>query len=152
MTALARLRRRVGKGEMWALVAALGYALNHIFLRVALRGYDLHNTVGSTLQAMPTLLLTLVVGWGIRRRDRGHLPPWADRKLAAGLLGSGLLLFVVSVPMLFGAFRAGGVLITSRSLAPRCSGGRRWPRCCCGSRSPGPWLSACWSACWASRC
>ena len=66
--------------KMWALVAALGYALNHIFLRVALSGYDLHNTVGSTLQAVPTLLLTLVVGWGIRRRDKGHLSPWADHR------------------------------------------------------------------------
>jgi drug/metabolite transporter (DMT)-like permease len=103
----------VGKGEVWALVAAVGYALNHIFLRVALSGYDLNNMVGSTMQAVPALLLALVVGWGIRRQDRGHVPPWRNGKIAAGLLGSGLMLFVVSVPLLFGAFRTGGVLITS---------------------------------------
>jgi drug/metabolite transporter (DMT)-like permease len=98
---------------MWALLAAAGYALNHIFLRVALRGYDLDNMVGATAQAVPTLALTAVVGWAVKRSDRGKVPPWGDRLLALGLVGSGLLLFVVSVPLLFGAFRLGGVLVTS---------------------------------------
>jgi len=113
MTAKERRGGRLGRGEAWALVSAAAYALNHIFLRVALRGYDLNNMVGATAQAVPTLVFSLVAGWGIRRRGKDTLAPWGDWRLGAGLVGSGLLLFVVATPLLFGAFREGGVLVTS---------------------------------------
>ena len=113
MSESARPVGRIGRGEAWALVAAVAYALNHIFLRMALRGYDLNNMVGATAQAVPTLLFSLIAGWGIKRKDKNSVAPWGDWKLAAGLVASGLLLFVVATPLLFGSFREGGVLVTS---------------------------------------
>ena len=113
MTEGTQAAGRIGRGEAWALVSAVAYALNHIFLRVALRGYDLNNMVGATAQAAPALLFALIAGWGIKRETKHRVAPWSDWRLAAGLVGSGLLLFVVATPLLFGSFREGGVLITS---------------------------------------
>ena len=107
------LSAHLGRGEMWALLSAAAYALNHIFLRIALGAYELNNTVAATVQAAPTLLLTAVLGlWSIRK-DRRKASIGHDWKLVGALLGNGLLLFVVATPLLFAAFREGGVLVTS---------------------------------------
>lgn len=102
-----------GRGEVWALGSALAYALNHVFLGVAVRGHGLNNVVVSSLQALPTFLFALVAGWGARRRTPGVVSPLADAKLAGALVGTGLLLFAVANPLLFAALDAGGVLVTS---------------------------------------
>jgi drug/metabolite transporter (DMT)-like permease len=112
MTAERTRSRRLGKGEIWALVAAVGYALNHVLLNVALAGYELDNMVAATVQAFPALLAAAILGWGIRGKD-GRVSPLADWKLAGAAVLGGLLLLVVGAPLLFGAFRKGGVLITS---------------------------------------
>ena len=77
---------RLGKGEMWAIVAATGYALNHVLLNVALGGYELDNTVAATIQALPALLATLVLGWGVRGKD-GRVSPVGDWRLAGSAVG-----------------------------------------------------------------
>jgi len=111
-----RIRGRsmhIGRGEMWALVAAAGYAANHLFLRIALAGYDLHNSVAATIQALPNILLCLVLGFRAGARSGPRVSPLRDWRLSATLIGSGLLLLVVATPLLFEAFRQGGVLITT---------------------------------------
>jgi drug/metabolite transporter (DMT)-like permease len=103
----------LGKGELWALAAALAYALYQVFLRVAVWGHDLNNMVGATVQAIPILLFSVVMGWVVKRSDRGTVSPLSDWRLIGALVANGLLLFVVATPLLFGALRLGGVLVTS---------------------------------------
>jgi drug/metabolite transporter (DMT)-like permease len=104
---------RFGRGEFWALGAALAYALYQVFLRVAVRGGGLHTYVGATVQALPTLLFCLVMGWAIKRRSAATASPFSNWRLIGALILSGLLLFVVATPLFFEALRKGGVLITS---------------------------------------
>jgi drug/metabolite transporter (DMT)-like permease len=105
---------RLGKGELWALAAALSYALYQVFLRVAVRGDQLNNMVGTTVQAIPLLLFSLAMIWVTKRSDRDTtVSPFSDWKLIGALVFNGLLLFVVATPLLFGALREGGVLITT---------------------------------------
>jgi DME family drug/metabolite transporter len=104
---------RLSRGELWALGAALGYALYQVFLRVAVRGDELNDMVGATVQAIPILLFSVAMSWFVKRRDRGTVSPWSDWKLMGALVANGLLLFVVATPLLFAALRLGGVLITS---------------------------------------
>jgi drug/metabolite transporter (DMT)-like permease len=106
-------RVRLGRGELWALSAALAYALNHVFLGVAVRGHEINNVVVSSLQGMPTFLFALAVGWGTKRRNADAVSPLDDWRLALALAGTGLLLFAVANPLFFAALEAGGVLITS---------------------------------------
>ena len=106
-------RIRLGRGELWALAAALCYALYQVFLRNAVRGDELNNMVGTTVQAIPLLLFSLAMGWVVKRSDRGTVSPFSDWKLIGALVFNGLLLFVVATPLLFGALREGGVLITT---------------------------------------
>jgi DME family drug/metabolite transporter len=104
---------RFGRGEFWALGAALAYALYQVFLRVAVRGGGLNTYVGATVQALPTLLFCLVMGWVIQRRSTAAVSPFSDWRLIGALILSGLLLFVVATPLFFKALEMGGVLITS---------------------------------------
>jgi drug/metabolite transporter (DMT)-like permease len=104
---------RLGRGELWALGAALSYALYQVFLRVAVRGDELNDMVGTTVQAIPILLFSVAMSWFVKRRDRGMVSPLSDWKLMGALVANGLLLFVVATPLLFAALRLGGVLITS---------------------------------------
>ena len=106
-------RVRLGRGELWALGAALAYGLYQIFLRVAVRGDELNTMVGATVQAIPVLLFSVAMGWFVKRSDRGTVSPFSDWRLIGALIVNGLLLFVVATPLLFAALREGGVLITS---------------------------------------
>jgi drug/metabolite transporter (DMT)-like permease len=103
----------LGKGEVWALAAALGYALYQVLLRVAVRGESLNNMVGATVQAIPVLLFSVAMGWVINRRGKETTSPFSDWRLIGTLVVNGLLLFVIATPLLFAALRKGGVLITS---------------------------------------
>jgi drug/metabolite transporter (DMT)-like permease len=111
-----RIPRRsipVGQGELWALGAALAYALYQVFLRVAVWGTEVNNLVGATVQAIPILLLAAGMGWVIKRPRADSVSPLSDWKLIWSLVLNGLLLFVVATPLLFAALREGGVLIAS---------------------------------------
>jgi len=103
----------LGKGELWALMAALAYALNNIFVRAAIRDYDLNDWMGVSLRAAPTFLFTLVMGLGARQRNPQAVSPASNWRLVTMLVGYGLLTFVIANPLLFAALRAGGVLVAS---------------------------------------
>jgi len=103
----------LGKGELWALAAALAYALNNIFVRVAVRDYDLNYMMGVSLRATPTFLFALLMGLRNKQRNPQAVSPISNWKLAAMLIGYGLLTFVIANPLLFAALRAGGVLVAS---------------------------------------
>lgn len=105
-------RIHLGKGEAWALAAALGYALYQVFLGVAMQG-EVHNVVAATVQAIPVLLFATAIGWVINRRGKQTTSPFSDWRLIGALVCNGLLLFVVATPLLFESLRKGGVLITS---------------------------------------
>jgi len=107
------LHLHLGKGELWALVAAVAYGLNNIFVRVAVRDYDLNDLMGVSLRAAPTFLFALLMGLRARGRNPHATSPIDDWRLAAMLIGYGLLTFVVANPLLFAALRAGGVLVAS---------------------------------------
>ena len=105
-------RIHLGKGEVWALGAALGYALYQVFLGSAMRG-EVHNMVAATVQAIPVLLFASAMGWFINRRGKETASPFSDWRLIGALVCNGLLLFVVATPLMFESLRKGGVLITS---------------------------------------
>ena len=105
-------RIHLGKGEVWALAAAFGYALYQVFLGVAMQG-EVDNSVAATVQAIPVLLFATAMGWVINRRGKQTTSPFSDWRLIGALVCNGLLLFVVATPLLFESLRKGGVLITS---------------------------------------
>lgn len=105
-------RVHLGRGELWALAAASGYALYQVFLGAAMQG-DVHNTVGATVQAIPLLLFATVMGWFINRRGKTTTSPLSEWRLIGALVCNGLLLFVAATPLLFESLRKGGVLIAS---------------------------------------
>lgn len=113
MRSISLFRLRLGRGELWALAAAVAYALNNIFIRVAVRDYDLNDMMGVSLRAMPTFLFAFVIGLGTKKRDPDATSPTSDLKLAAMLVGYGLLTFVIANPLLFAALRTGGVLVAT---------------------------------------
>jgi drug/metabolite transporter (DMT)-like permease len=106
-------RARFGGGEIWALAAALAYALYQVFLRVAVRGDELNSMVGTTVQAIPLLLFSVVMGWFVKRSDRSQVSALRDWKIMGALVANGLLIYVVATPLLLAAMRLGGVLIAS---------------------------------------
>ena len=104
---------RLGGGEIWALAAALAYALYQVFLRVAVRGDELNSMVGTTVQAIPLLLFSVAMGWFVKRSDRSQFSALRDWKIMGALVANGLLIYVVATPLLLAAMRQGGVLIAS---------------------------------------
>lgn len=104
---------RLGPGELWALGGALAYALNHVFLNVAVHGHELNYRVGAIVQSLPLLVFAFLMWPSAKRRDPEVISPFATAGVAASVIGNSVLMFVVAAPLLFGAFRAGGVLVTS---------------------------------------
>ena len=102
----------LGRGELWALVAAFGYALYQVFLGAAMQG-EVHDVVGATVQAIPLLVFATAMGWFINRKGKSTVSPFADWRLIGALVANGLLIFVIATPLLFASLRAGGVLIAS---------------------------------------
>jgi drug/metabolite transporter (DMT)-like permease len=105
-------RVHLGRGEVWALAAAIGYALYQVFLGAAMQG-EVHNVVAATVQAIPLLLFATAMGWVIDRRGKETTSPFSDWRLIGALACNGLLLFVIATPLMFESLRRGGVLITS---------------------------------------
>ncbi len=103
----------LGKGELWALSAALFYALNGVFTGLAVQGHGLNYTLGVSLRATPIFLFVLVMGWGAQRRNPNTVSPLSDWRLLAPLVGYGVLTFVIANPLLFAALEKGGILIAS---------------------------------------
>ncbi len=106
-------RVQFGRGELWALGAALSYALTNVFTGVAVRGHDLNYMLGVSLRATPVFLFALVMGLGARRRRPDTVSPLSDWRLLAPLVGYGVLTFVVANPLLFAALQEGGIMVTS---------------------------------------
>jgi drug/metabolite transporter (DMT)-like permease len=104
---------QLSRGEIWALVAAVAYAMNNIFVRAAIRDYDLNDLMGVSLRAAPTFLFTLFMGTRVRRRNSEATSPASNWQLMTMLVGYGILTFVIANPLLFSALRAGGVLVAS---------------------------------------
>lgn len=113
MTSDSDMNARFGRGELWALGGALGYALNHVFLNVAIHGHELDYRIGATVQAIPLLVFALAMWPSARRRDPQVVSPLARWDLAASVIANSVLMFVLAAPLLFAAFRAGGVLVTT---------------------------------------
>jgi drug/metabolite transporter (DMT)-like permease len=113
MRSISRFQLHLGRGELWALAAAVAYALNSILIRIAVRDYAMNDMMGVSLQAMPTFLFASVMGLGTKKRNPDATSPTSDLKLTAMLVGFGLLTFVIANPLLFAALRTGGVLVAT---------------------------------------
>jgi drug/metabolite transporter (DMT)-like permease len=98
---------------MWALVSALSYALSTLFLRIAVRDYELNYLMGAVLRATPTFLFTSIVGLRMGRRDPASRSPFSDWRPLAMLVAYGALTFVLGNPTYFAALQVGGVLIAT---------------------------------------
>jgi len=105
--------RLVGRGEAWALVGALFYALNNVFSGMATRAYPLNSFLGAALRALPMLVVSLVFGFVVRHGAARTASPIAERRVFGSLVVSGLLVYVIGGPLLFTALREGGVPITT---------------------------------------
>jgi drug/metabolite transporter (DMT)-like permease len=114
-TGLAALRRIAGRyrGEMWALVSAFCYAFNTLFIRLAVRDYDVDHLMGVVLRALPTFLFTTFMGWRLGRRDTQAVSPFSRWRLALLLVTYGILTFAIANPLHFLALRTGGVLVAT---------------------------------------
>ncbi|MBU0495327.1 MAG: DMT family transporter [Chloroflexi bacterium] len=110
---MTRFRILLGRGELWALISALAYALTAILTRVAVQGYDLNYSLGVTLRASPTLLFALIMGWWVKRDNPRAVSIRGNRVLVLMLAAYGLLTFVIGNPMHFAALQTGGVLIAT---------------------------------------
>lgn len=106
-------RLRLGRGEFWALSGALFYSLSNVFTGVAVRGTGLSDQLGVSLRTLPTLILSLAIGWGRERRRRARLSPFADGRVLLALIVSGLFTFTIGGSLMFAAMRYGGVLVTT---------------------------------------
>lgn len=106
-------RAVVGRGEVYALLGALAYALNNVLSGMATRNYPLNHFLGAASRAMPMLLVTLVLGFGPKRNRSKSWSAIGDWRTVASLLVIGLLVYVVGGPLLFAALREGGVLVAT---------------------------------------
>lgn len=117
MSEVSKKRGRVDlscyKGELWALLAALGYALSSLFARVAVRDYPLNFMMGASVRALPTFLFALYMVWRLSNRPEKTVSPFSDWRLVAMLVGYGLLTFLLGNPLLLRALQLGGVLIAT---------------------------------------
>lgn len=101
----------LGRGEQWAIVAAISYTIVNVMLRAASVSVDPY--VGSVLRQIPVAMLAfgaIVIG---RRRD---LIPgdstFIGWRFVAALFAGGFLSFFVGNVMYFGGLTEGGLGIT----------------------------------------
>lgn len=102
-----------GIGEIWALGSAFAYALDNVFVSVAIRGYGLDNVLGASLRSTPVLIFCILMGFRAARKPTKTLSPFSDLKIMAALIGYGVCSFAIANPLLFAAFNKGGVLVAS---------------------------------------
>lgn len=103
----------LGRGELWALVGALCYALSNVFSGSATHGRNLNPLLGAGMRALPTLFLCSALGWRARRQKPAPTSPLADWRIAGALVACGLAVFVTGGTLLFMALQLGGVAVTS---------------------------------------
>ncbi|MGD1991736.1 MAG: DMT family transporter [Anaerolineae bacterium] len=113
MSLRGSMNLRPYRGEIWALISAIAYALSTLFLRIAVRDYDLNYLMGVTLRALPTFLFALGAGVRISRSGSDYVSPFVHWALVAMLAGYGVLTFIVGNPLHLAALRAGGVLVAT---------------------------------------
>ena len=106
-----------GRGEAWALGAAFAYGLDNVFAANAVRGTGIDSILGAGLRSVPVLTFALIMALTTPRRNPKAVSPFTDWKIVAALIGNGLLTFTIGNPLLFSAFRAGGVLVATPLVA-----------------------------------
>jgi drug/metabolite transporter (DMT)-like permease len=106
-----------GKGELWALGAALAYGLDNVFAANAVRGTGIDSILGAGLRSIPVWTFALIMALTTPRRNPKATSPFSDWKLVAALMGYGVLTFGIGNPLLFAAFRAGGVQVATPVVA-----------------------------------
>ncbi len=106
-----------GLGELWALGGALAYGLDNVFAANAVRGSGIDSVLGAGLRSVPVLIFASVMALTTPRRNPKATSPFTDWRLVAALVGNGLLTFLIGNPLLFAAFRAGGVLVATPLVA-----------------------------------
>lgn len=100
-----------GRGERWALVAALAYTVVNVMLRAAAPSID--SALGSLIRLVPVLVVAwVVVGREGAREFRPGQPAFIGWRLISLLLMGGAASFVVGNVLYFGALREGGLGIT----------------------------------------
>jgi drug/metabolite transporter (DMT)-like permease len=106
-----------GTGELWALGAALAYSLDNVFAANAVRGTGIDSILGAGLRSIPVLIFALIMALTTPRRNPKALSLFTDWKLVAAVMGNGVLTFGIGNPLLFAAFRAGGVAVATPIVA-----------------------------------
>ncbi len=106
-----------GMGELWALGGALAYGLDNVFAANAVRGSGIDSVLGAGLRSVPVLIFALIMALTTPRRNPKAISPFTDWRLVAALIGNGVLTFVIGNPLLFAAFRAGGVQVATPLVA-----------------------------------
>jgi len=110
---MATRRVQLGRGELWALAGALGYALSNVFSGAATHGFALNPLLGAGMRALPTLFLCLALGWRAKTRKPAPRSPLADWRIFGALAACGLAVFVTGGTLLFMALQLGGVAVTT---------------------------------------
>lgn len=102
---------RLGRGERWAIVAAISYTIVNVLLRAAAVSIDPY--VGSALRQVPVALLAwgAIVAGGRRDLIPGD-PMFIGWRFVLALLAGGFLSFFVGNVMYFGGLTEGGLGIT----------------------------------------
>ncbi|MBN1178503.1 MAG: DMT family transporter [Anaerolineae bacterium] len=113
MTTSTKPNLHAYQGEVWALASAFSYAFSTLFLRVAVRDYELNYLMGTVLRATPTFLFALAMGMRAQTRAAGAVSPFSDWRLAALLVGYGVATFIVGNPIYFQALQIGGVAVAT---------------------------------------
>lgn len=102
---------RLGRGERWAIVAAISYTIVNVMLRAASVSVDPY--VGSALRQVPVAMLAYgAIILGRRRELIPGDPAFIGWRFVAGLFAGGFLSFFVGNVMYFGGLTEGGLGIT----------------------------------------
>lgn len=106
-------KQKFGRGELWALSAAVAYSLSAVFTSLAIRGQEINYQLASSLRSLPVLLFSIFMVTIFNKKNKPSTPPFKDFKLILALIAYGILTFFLGNSMFFGALQKGGVLITS---------------------------------------
>ena len=102
---------KIGKGEVWALVAAAAYSMDSLFTATAVKGVGINYLFGASLRTIPLLLFTCFYLLLAKKKEETSI--FSDIKLVLALVAYGALTFFLGNSMFFSALQKGGVLITT---------------------------------------
>ena len=118
-----RIRIDIGKGEAWALLAALGYSLDNVFIAYAVKGPGINYLLGALLRTLPLFLFILfkliiskffqTSGLSSAPVQNKQISPFKDYKIILALIAFGVMTFFLGNTLFFSAMQKGGVLVTS---------------------------------------